>query len=285
MPATDHRNTLVFGAPPADPAALVRDGGIAVCALSLDRPPDAGWDAWLPNFDEDERSRAGRFHRSEDRAAFIAAHALLRVLLTACAGRGAPAPKEWRFAFGPRGKPCLREGSAPLHFNLSHAEGLVVCVVAKERDVGVDVEPADRNIDWRAMARRVLTAAELRIVETCAPVHQSQAFLRLWTLKEALGKAVGEGLALSFTDVGFDLDPPRLVEATARLGDRRNWFLAQSGAGLRHIVALAARRSEDGDPKLFVWNASSAERRGGASLALTTLAEDGPRPGSRAGGY
>ncbi|MDQ5908358.1 MAG: 4-phosphopantetheinyl transferase [Pseudomonadota bacterium] len=138
-----------------------------------------------------ERARHARFHFARDRRQYLWVHALLRLALSCYIPRP---PESWVFVTNAYGKPAL-SGDGP-RFNLSHAEGLVVCALADEVELGVDVERQDRRGDWEALARRWLAAEEQDELEKLPVTERSMAFLRLWTLKEAYAKAVGLGLSL-----------------------------------------------------------------------------------------
>ncbi|HLP65930.1 MAG TPA: phosphopantetheinyl transferase, partial [Rhizobium sp.] len=79
-----------------------------------------------------------RFLQRADSAAYVAAHALLRHMLSEALGGD---PRAWAFETGRCGKPALAVvyGRPRLHFNISHARGLVACAIACV-PVGVDVE-------------------------------------------------------------------------------------------------------------------------------------------------
>jgi 4'-phosphopantetheinyl transferase len=170
---------------------------------------------------EEEKRRQAAFRFERDRASYVAAHALKRRALSQVAS---VAPRDWRFHYGPGGKPvianCL-DGS--LSFNISHTRGLVACAAAWGFDVGVDVECTDRDVDAVTM-RSVLTPSELELVEA-----GRSSFFDFWTLKEAYLKACGAGL----------VDHLNRLEIAALTGEWR-FFRFQPTA--RHRLAVVARR-------------------------------------------
>jgi phosphopantetheinyl transferase len=88
------------------------------------------------------------------------------------------------------GAPRLTDGRA---VSLAHCQGLAIAVLADVGRIGVDIEPTDRSVHHpRAMAERFFSPAEREAwMESGEDVEQ---FLRIWTRKEALGKAQGLGL-------------------------------------------------------------------------------------------
>ena len=85
---------------------------------------------------DDERERAGRFRLARVRDQFVAARGRLRAPARPLPRASTRAAVPVLYADG--GKPHLPDGY-PLHFNVSHTDGLAVFAVGRPR-VGVDVE-------------------------------------------------------------------------------------------------------------------------------------------------
>ena len=98
------------------------------------------------------------------------------------------------FSYGPDGKPFFRE-YPHIHFNLSHTRHGVLCVIA-DKPIGCDIEDIPDHLD-PDLCQHVLSAAEIEEIQH-ASVPQI-AFIRLWTVKEALLKLTGEGLVDDLT--------------------------------------------------------------------------------------
>ncbi|MDH5670863.1 MAG: 4'-phosphopantetheinyl transferase superfamily protein [Myxococcales bacterium] len=165
---------------------------------------------------DEEKARAARFVFSRDRVLFMAAHVLVRQLLSERTGQAAA---QLRFEVGPHGKPELSQpGRTPaLRFNLSHCDGLVACAVLDGHPVGVDVEHLDRRVAVESLAPRVLSGRELQGLEALGGEARRRRFLQLWTAKEAYVKALGDGLTLELRDLTVELDAasPAIVHAGA----------------------------------------------------------------------
>ena len=190
-----------------------------------------------------ERERASRFWRREDGDRYLSAHGALRIVLAHYLGCEPPA---LRFETGEHGKPFL-EGS-PIEFNLSHSGDVALIAVASRRRVGVDVERLRAVVDLDDLAPRVCSPAEVSALAALAEPHRANAFLAMWTRKEALAKATGEGIGAVMRDGR---------ESAVDAGDR--WTLieidelpgyaacvAAEGAALRlvrqHVTAVTGRR-------------------------------------------
>ena len=95
------------------------------------------------------------------------------------------------YEVGPHGKPRLAGPVAAWDFNVSHAGEWVVVGLVRDAEIGVDVESLRRRVDVAAMAERVLSPSEREL----ARAGGAEAFLMLWSQKEALLKALGSGWA------------------------------------------------------------------------------------------
>jgi 4'-phosphopantetheinyl transferase len=168
---------------------------VDVWALQLDAATDS-----LPQhlLSRDERDRAARFRNEDDRHRFVAAHVALRTLLGHYLD---VAPDAIEFDYALRGKPALARSVTGLRFNLSHTTRVALFALSSRAPVGIDAEDLDRRVDHAALAKRLLTSCELAAFEQLAPDQRAHAFLRCWTRKEAIAKALGSGLALPFDKI------------------------------------------------------------------------------------
>jgi 4'-phosphopantetheinyl transferase len=102
------------------------------------------------------------------------------------------------------GRPKLAAPSS-LDFNLSHTKRAVLLGLTEAGRIGVDVEPAERDLMRLRIAPAACTPVEAARLDALAPERRNEYLVRLWTLKEAHAKALGSGLAAGFTGFGFDL--------------------------------------------------------------------------------
>lgn len=174
------------------------------------------------------------FVRPRDRAQFIASRALLR---RALASYGATAPDGWVLGVNAVGRAVV-EAPAPwraLRFSVSHADGLVACAFAWDRELGVDVERATRPVDVERLTRRFFPPAERARILSAPADQRSGRFWRQWTLKEAYVKALGLGLARSFSS--FSIEPDRSGYRVAPREDGGAWhFLSARVAGTHWLA-------------------------------------------------
>ena len=153
--------------------------------------------------DEAERDRAGRFRFELDRARFVARRAFLRRVLAGYLGLRAG---DIHYRLTEHRRPEL-DPRCGVTFSTSHADGLAVVAVARRPRLGLDVERIRIVPNVAQLADGVLSAAERASVQPLEEPRRSEAFLRLWTRKEAYAKALGTGLSMSLD--ALDLGGPR----------------------------------------------------------------------------
>jgi 4'-phosphopantetheinyl transferase len=140
----------------------------------------------------DERSRADRFHDSVERAHFIVARAIIRLLLSKYLGTG---PEEISFCYSSTGKPFI--AGRGINFNLAHSDGTAVYAFTSNREIGVGLEMVRIDFPAIGVARQFFASEELRNLLALSEADRVTAFYRCWTRKEAYAKARGFGLLLS----------------------------------------------------------------------------------------
>ncbi|MET8120032.1 4'-phosphopantetheinyl transferase superfamily protein [Micromonospora sp. NPDC005189] len=96
------------------------------------------------------------------------------------------------------GRPLVRideraARSVELPVSISRTAGIVVVAARRAGPVGVDVERV-RPLPALTLARRWFAPAELAWLDGRPEAGRAVDFLRLWTAKEAVGKALGLGL-------------------------------------------------------------------------------------------
>ena len=187
---------------------------------------------------DEERSRASAFHFGKDAMAYAAAHALLRWSLSL---RYRRAPREWRFAAGPLGKPSVLEPAADVRLSLSHTDGLVAVGLAEEADIGVDAEAIKAGSDLADIARACFSAGEQAQLAQSGGGFPSgvERFYALWTLKEALLKAKGLGLHQAPNSFTVDLRAMNVPALPAALAPVYEWHVECHKATPQHLVSVA----------------------------------------------
>jgi 4'-phosphopantetheinyl transferase len=189
---------------------------------------------------DEERAQYHRFHVAHDARDYAAAHALLRHALSAT---GDHAPAQWRFDKTAAGKPLLiGNGADRASFSLSHTRGMVACAVTSGAAIGVDVECVDRRVDAGAIAARFFAPAETAQISALDGEARRDRFFDLWTLKEALVKALGLGMGAALDSLSFTVGADGGIHVDAPDVDSDAWQFALFAPGPRHRLAVAVGR-------------------------------------------
>lgn len=127
-------------------------------------------------------AKALRFRKIVDQNNYLAARWILYAL-TQKAGINVPFGD---FKISANGKPFIPGFSS---FNISHCNGMVV-VALSDGDIGIDVENISRSYQLDNFTQ-IFSSKEIAAIEK----YGENAFYYFWTLKEAVLKYTGEGMA------------------------------------------------------------------------------------------
>ena len=85
---------------------------------------------------------------------------------------------DYEIAYNLQGKPYFLS-NCEIFFNISHSSNYVACVIG------------DRPVGRQNLAKRFFDISEAEWIKEC---DSDERFFRIWTLKEAYGKATGQGV-------------------------------------------------------------------------------------------
>lgn len=154
----------------------------------------------------------------------------------AAALRAVPADLDLSYRIG--GRPYIR-GMDQIDISLSHTEDLIAVGVSRTGRIGVDAEPAGRLMSFDLLRDRICIPAESTELERMPPERQNAELLRLWTLKEAYSKALGQGLRLGFTEFGFSLADGGLLGPGGNPAGGGTWSFATYRVLGRYLLSTA----------------------------------------------
>ncbi len=219
------------------------------CQLWLETVPDQATADDLAALSDDERGHCQRLVRAADRARYARAHRMLREALQAATGKQAG---RLVLVPGHNSRPRLQGADDSLDFNLTHAGAFAACAVSTAGRVGVDVETVVPGFDFQSLLYRVATKQEQARLAAMDEPDARRHFYRLWVLKEALGKAIGEGVGLPFDRIRLCPDRGnRLACDLAALGEHgAGWQFTEIDLGEGAVMALALRAT---DPVPLEW--------------------------------
>ena len=206
-----------------------------------------------------ERRVEVRFRREDDRHNYRWARAVTRSVLSCYF---ASDPRELEFTESTAGKPAVETATGPpLRFSLAHTAGMTTVLLGEGREVGVDVESAQRF----AMAELPLSLLGEREIAGLNRLPLAQRPVRLiehWALKEAYAKACGRGLELPLGRCQFVIDDSHV---SARLDPRLEpepwlWSFALAPPTSGYVIAVAASLRSQGEtaPELLIFSTAAA---------------------------
>jgi 4'-phosphopantetheinyl transferase len=218
--------------------ALGRDEVHVWCA-SLDEAAPHN-NNFIQTLAADERARADRFYFEIDRARFIAAHGILRAILSLYLDR---APDRLQFSYGAYGKPALANHARDsIDFNLSHSRGVALYAIARGREVGVDLELIRPELETEQIARQFFSPREIATLLALPVDVRREAFFLCWTRKEAYLKARGAGLSLPLDQFDVSLtpgEPAALTGTRPDAADALRWSLVNLSPPCGYAGAIA----------------------------------------------
>ena len=173
----------------------------------------------LALLDQHERARCDKFLASGSRRRFVLCRAALRINL--CERLGCT-NRELSFGYLEHGKPYAKVGGAApapgasfnvsRGFNVSHSGDHGLIAFANREALGVDLEVRTPGRDFDGIGAVVYGPRERLALSVAAGTGKADLFYRLWSLKEALIKALG---------TGFSLDPSRFEVPRSMLAGER----------------------------------------------------------------
>ena len=160
--------------------------------------------AWLA---KDERASWQRYLHLGARRRFSLCRAALRIILCdqlACHNQ------QLAFDVSRHGKPfaLVDDTPAALSFNVSHSGEHGLIAFAPAGRLGIDVEEyeARRNFSQLIKSPSLFTPPERARLAQVQGNDRAQLFTRLWTIKEALLKALGTGLTINTAKIEVPLE-------------------------------------------------------------------------------
>ena len=198
---------------------------------------------WGPALSAHENARLRSLRLERDRRDYLAAHVLLR--LTLASERGL--------------EPETVDPRERAGWSITHTGGFVACAVTSDPHgrVGVDVEHISAAQRLEELTGTFLTATEHEALPG-DPDARAVRMVEVWTAKEALLKALGEGFS---GEMGFGV--LSMLESTP-LGKVDGWGTisvrdARNGAAYSvwrrwvglHSLAIVAIEGHEGEPRLM----------------------------------
>lgn len=189
------------------------------------------------HLDAAETSKMSRFVFKHLRDQYAYAHGLLRSLLSRYVGCQ---PGELQFIEGAFGKPALLNAGG-LSFSLSHSGHGVAIAIARDLEVGIDIEQIKQMRDRSELVAMFFSADEITRYRALPDSAQEEAFFKLWTRKEAFLKGLGLGLSHPLNAFSVGLDFPVTLTGHAA----GSWTLHHLELSKGFVGAIALHRPQE----------------------------------------
>ncbi|WP_316744376.1 4'-phosphopantetheinyl transferase family protein [Pedobacter antarcticus] len=135
-----------------------------------------------------EFEKASKYHRTEDKEAFLRRRYLLKKLL----GAYLQIPSNMvEFAYSVRKKPSVKGG---VEFSLSHSKDYVLVALSNQA-IGIDIEWIDPSFEFNDIAINHFHPEEVGLLRNSMTARSD--FYTIWTRKESILKATAEGLIMA----------------------------------------------------------------------------------------
>jgi phosphopantetheinyl transferase len=209
--------TNLFGASAVDWTPAPTNHAAHVLYAPVSREAQASWRC-ASVLSDLELQRAHRFVTDDSRAHFVQRRAFRRYCGAFATGSSSSLS---RLAFQEtnKGRPYLSD-SPDVWFSFSACQFGFLGAWSSKHRIGVDIEDRTRNLEAAELAQQFFSHAEETTVKAASGLARLQTFYRLWTLKEAALKSIGEGLPFGPDAFEFELGPfIRVARAPATCGE------------------------------------------------------------------
>lgn len=152
-----------------------------------------------------ELSRAERFKAIADKVRFLQRRAFRRFCGAIALGIARPL-SQVDFTATKKGRPYLSE-LPRTWFSFSSCDHGYLAAWSSSSAVGVDIEYSEQSVSPVEMANYHFAPNESDAVRKAADRERRKLFLRLWTLKEAGLKSIGEGVSYGLDAFQFETTP------------------------------------------------------------------------------
>ncbi|MFZ1320224.1 MAG: 4'-phosphopantetheinyl transferase superfamily protein [Ignavibacteria bacterium] len=156
----------------------------------------------------DETKKADRYRFAKDSNSYIISRGSIRKILSEYISIDADSIN---ISYTEFGKPFIE--NSKINFNLSHSGDWCFIAVSLIKDIGIDIEKVRKIEDVLKIADRYFAINEYEHIKNFDSTEQINEFFRIWTLKEAFIKAIGEGLSFplkNFSVISDKSDSPVL---------------------------------------------------------------------------
>ncbi len=149
---------------------------------------------------------------------------------------------------GRHGKPYLTNVpyGKNFYFNLSHSGKYMTLAISACTPVGIDIENMNRKVNIDRIVKHFFHPLEAKLFSNLKKGEKKEAFFRLWTIKEAFLKGLGEGFAIrpsSFYACEAGINSFHIISSDEKLKDESaSWRLTPIPAPDDYICTVAYQK-------------------------------------------
>jgi 4'-phosphopantetheinyl transferase len=200
---------------------------------------------------DSEKIIVKRFRLEDDRDRYVIGRKSLRLLLSKYLSVN---PSDIQIIAERGQKPYIKSPDSAIRFNISHSGEWVIIAFA-QNELGVDIEKIDSAFDYTNLLPEHFSLEEQLFVSRSE--NPVSAFYFLWTRKEALTKAAGNGLRENLNRIS-------VLDSDLFSGiDSREWKIKSFNLSPHYPVSLAYCQSHNEiyclDGVQFLLNSDSIE--------------------------
>lgn len=202
--------------------------------------------------DKERQNKAKRFKYRGDYNNCMLSHIALKILLGEILG----CEPEKVSIQEVGGKAVLGEEFAHenVKFNISHTDGAVMIGVSRAGEIGVDIEKVKSGIDILPIVESYFEQKEYEDILLNEKSGNRKHFYKYWTLKEAVLKAVGLGLAGDLKEIviGGSISGGRANEIflPKAYGEASSWQVSKVEMLSQYCAAVAVWGARAADSKI-----------------------------------
>lgn len=198
---------------------------------------DAHYQAYWRVLDADELAHAGKINNPLLHKRYVEIHGRLRNLLAQTLNEP---PEQIRIKKAEHGKPYLAD-YPELAFNLSHTADRVMIAVARQCQLGVDIEICKPRHSLSGLVDKCFAEEEAAYWTRLPEPQKTQAFYRFWTRKEAFVKATGCGIVLGLNRCVINPEnPAEFLRVPKLCGQAAAWHVLDFDLGEGICSAVVA---------------------------------------------
>jgi len=186
-----------------------------------------------------ELSRSAKFCFENLRREYLLKHGVQRVLLSRYL---TVAPSQIEFEYGAHGKPRISGAAEGLSFNQSDSFELAVFALARDLELGVDIEVVRDLQNMSQICELYFAPEENEELRGLAPQLFETSFFKTWTRKEAYVKAIGNGLSVSLRSFQLAASgKPRIIHIDGDNRESEQWQVHSFTPAKNYVGALVYR--------------------------------------------